>query len=424
MRFVIHAGQVIDGRADQPLKAHSLLVQDDRIIDVAATATLQLPADIPVIEASMMTVMPGMVDCHVHIHSSGGSDRENNYGLNSLTESQGALTLRAYANGKKDLEMGFTSLRSLDSPAYVDVALRDAINANLVEGPRLRVSGQGVSVTGGHMDKGYWNPEVEVRGRTGVGDGPWGCRRAAREQLKRGADVVKINACGGLLDLSEPWHQEMTLEEMAAVCEEAHRAKKRVAAHTSGGPGITEAILAGVDSIEHGQWLSDEQIDLMVRHGVFYVPTLTTNARGVALGQEEILSGDAEWAWLLKTEADKWVSLEKARKAGVKVVIGTDAGFWVHHGENATEIELLVKGGFSPMQAIQAATRVGAECLDMDRLIGTLERGKLADIVLVDGDPLADVRILQEAKCIAAVFKGGRLLAGSQHSSIALAAGL
>jgi imidazolonepropionase-like amidohydrolase len=410
--FVIRAGQLIDGISRVLLRDQSILVENGRIVDVVESAAFLPAPGVQEIDARYQTVMPGMVDCHVHIHSPGGPDLQNNYALDPLTEFQGALALRAFAQARKDLAMGFTTLRSLDSPAYVDVALRNAIRAGWVEGPRLLVSGQGICVTGGHMDKAHWNLQVEVSDRTGVGDGPWGCRKAAREQLKRGVDVLKINACGGLLDLDEPWHQEMTYEEMAAVCGEAHAAKKRVAAHTSGGPGITDAIRAGIDSIEHGQWLSDEQIEMMVERQVFYIPTLTTNARGVALGKDVIQSSEAEWAWLMKTEEDKWDSLARARQAGVQIAVGTDAGFWIYHGENATELEMLVKGGFTPMEAIIAATRVGAACLGLDREIGTLEKGKIADLVVVNGDPLADIRILQNPECIAAVYQAGLKTAG------------
>ena len=258
------------------------------------------------------------------------------------------------------------------------------------------------------MDKAYWAPDVEVNGRTAVGDGPWGCRAAARRQLKRGVDVIKINACGGSLDLDALTHQEMTYEEMAAVCEEARWAKLRVAAHTSGGSGITDAIRAGVNSIEHGQWLTDEQIQMMVEKKVFYIPTLITNTRGVEMGKEETMSDDDGWAWLTKTEQDKWDSLARAKKAGVKIATGTDAGFWIYHGENSKEIEMLVRGGFTPMEALQAATRVGAECLGLEKQIGSLQTGKIADLVIVNGDPLEDVTLLQRAECIAAVYQAGK----------------
>lgn len=249
-------------------------------------------------------------------------------------------------------------------------------------------------------------PEVHIFGLTGVGNGPWECRKAAREQLKRGADVIKINAAGGSPDLTKPGTQEMTYEEMAAICEEAHWAKKRVAAHAHGGQGITDAIRAGLDTAEHGLWLSQEQVDMMAEHGVYYVPTLSTHTRGLELGPEE--SGNS-WDWLVKMGKEvMWRSLELARKAGVKIAVGTDAGFWMYHGENAMELAEMVKGGFTPMEAIVAATRIGAECLDLDKVTGTVEAGKYADLVIVDGDPLADVKVLQDMSKIVQVLKGGK----------------
>lgn len=405
--YVIYAGRLIDGRRLEAQPDMAVVVEHERIVQVAARQELALDPQVEVIDAREKTLMPGMIDCHVHIHSPGGPD--DNYSLSALRELQGTLALRAGFYARQALEMGFTSLRSLSSPAYVDIALREAIDQGYLTGPRLRAAGQGICVTGGHMDKAEWNPEVQVLGRTGVGDGPWELRRAARAQLKRGADVIKINPCGGsLYDLREPWHQEMTYEEMAAVCEEAHWAHVRVAAHVSGGPGLSDALRAGVDSVEHGPWLEDEQIELMAKRGVCYVPTLAVNSRGIAMGKEALKASDAEWDWLLKNDEDKWVSLERAKKAGVKVCVGTDAGFWIYHGENAQELEELVKGGFTPMEAIIAATRVGAECLDLDDQVGTLEAGKLADMVLLDGDPLSDIRILQDKARIVQVYKGGR----------------
>ncbi|MCJ7622714.1 MAG: amidohydrolase family protein [Anaerolineaceae bacterium] len=402
---IIHAGQLIDGIGTIPQRDMVIIIENDRIKQILPKSALQIPVQAEFIDASQMTVMPGMVDCHVHIHVEGGL---SNYELDKITHSQGSLALRASAYVKRDLQAGFTTIRCLDSAYYIDVALRDTIKAGLIEGPRMRAAGQGISVTGGHMDKATWNQNVSVMGRTGVGDGPWACRAAAREQIKRGADTIKINAAGGSHNLEEPWHQEMTLEEMAAVCEEARWAHVRVAAHAHGGPGITDAIHAGLNSVEHAPWLSEEQVDLMAEIGVFYVPTLTTHSQGLAYGKEKLGASEKSWNWILKVCDDRWISLERARRAGVKIALGTDAGFWAYHGRNAMELEEFIRGGFTPMQAIVASTRTGAECLDMDEDIGTLEPGKYADFIIVDGDPLIDIAILQNQKKIHQVFKSGK----------------
>jgi len=261
------------------------------------------------------------------------------------------------------------------------------------------------------MDPGVWAPEVNVFGRTGVGDGPWGCRKAAREQIKNGADVLKINAAVSRYSLKyesvAPFHQEMTYEEMRAICEEAHWGGLRVAAHAHGGHGITDAIQAGVDSFEHAPWLTDEQVDQMAERGCFYVPTLITHTRALDLGPDRPGTSPELWNWFLKVEEDRWASFDRARRAGVRIAVGTDAGFLVYHGENARELCELVRGGFTPMEAIVAATRTGAECLGMEDEIGTIEPGKYADIVVIAGDPLADISILTDKTKITHVFKGG-----------------
>jgi len=405
--FVIHAGKLIDGNGAAPLRDVSVFVDRGRISAIEPSAQVNPGPEIEVISAAGQTLMPGMIDCHTHIHVPGGPEVFNDYVILPLTELPAALALRAAAYVQKDLRAGFTSLRVVDAPYYIDVALRDAIQQGYQQGPRLRVAGQGICVTGGHMDKAAWNSSVTVDGRTGVADGPWGMRKAAREQLKRGVDLIKINAAGGSLNLVAPWHQEMTYDEMAAVIDEAHGAGKRVAAHAHGGPGITDALRAGLDSVEHGVWLSEEQCSCMAEQNCFYVPTLCTHTRGLSMGKEGTGSSDRGWAWLLKVGDDRWVSLERAHRAGVKICVGTDSGFWMWHGENASELEELVKGGLSPMEAIQAATRNGAENLDILSETGTVETGKTADLLLVDGDPLADIRILQDSTRIVQIFKAG-----------------
>ena len=404
--LVIRAGKLIDGVNAEALSDMVVVIDGERIVQVGPSAAVQVPPDAKVLDASDKTVMPGMVDSHVHIHTPGGPT--DNYALAEAQQFEGTLTLSAWNYAMRSLRAGFTTLRSLGSPAYVDVALRKCIDDGTVEGPRLRVAGQGLSRTGGHMDKAYWSPAVTVYGRTGVCDGPWECRKAARTQVKWGVDLIKLNACGGSAhNLAAPWIQAMTYEEMAAICEEAHWVGKRVAAHTSGGPGLTAALRAGIDSVEHGHWLDQEQVELMAEQGTFLVPTLLVNTLSTQESERERLD-PAVLAWLLKARDDKQETLDRARAAGVKVAMGTDAGFLVYHGQNAAEIEEFTQIGFTPMEAIIAATRMGAECLDMENEIGTVEVGKYADLVVVDGDPLADIALLQDENRIVQVFKGGK----------------
>lgn len=406
--YAIHAGTLIDGRGGPPQTDRLIVVEGERITQIAPAATVTLDPAVDTVDARRYTVLPGLIDAHVHVHTPGGPT--DNFAMAEARELQGTLALRASRYVQRALRMGFTTLRSMGSPDYVDVALRKAIDEGTVQGPRLRVAGQGLCRTGGHMDKPHWSPTVTIAGRTGVCDGPWACRQAARTQIKWGADLIKINACGGsVYNLNEPWLQEMTYEEMAAICQEAHWVHKKVAAHTSGGPGITDALRAGIDSVEHGHWLSQEQVDVMAEQGVFYVPTLLVNTLTMQPPEVDKLPQDI-YEWVRRANEGKQRSLDLARRAGVKIAAGTDAGFLVYHGQNAAELEELVALGLTPMDAIVAATKTAAECLDMAQDVGTLEPTKYADLVIVDGDPLADIRVLQDEHKIVQVYKGGALV--------------
>jgi len=402
--LVIRAGQLVDGSGGSPLQDMAVVVEGERITSIGPAAAMEIPPDADVFDASGQTLMPGMIDAHVHIELPGGP--AESYAVEQTSHVPGYLALKAHHHSMLALRRGFTALRSLHSPGYEDVALRDAINDGLVRGPRILAAGRGLTVTGGHMDKAAFGPDTGPYGPTNVCDGPEGFRRGAREQLKLGVDVIKINAASYNLG-EEDSLQEMTYEEMAAACEVAHWAGKKVAAHAHGGPGITDAIRAGLDSVEHGVWLTEEQADLMAENGVFYVPALSAHTRGLELGKDGIGYDDLVWDWLVRVCEARWPSLERARAAGVKIVCGTDAGFWSYHGQNATELAELVQGGLSPMEAIVAATRSAAECLDLDRDAGTVDCGKYADLVIVDGDPLADIRILQDPALVSQVFIGG-----------------
>jgi len=404
---------VIDGTGKSPLKDAVVLIDGEKITRVGPAGAVVIPPDAQVIDALDRTVMPGMIDCHVHVQGKGGPPDGGSWGLAAVTELLETTTLHSYVHAKQDLAAGFTTVRDVSARGYAAVALRDAINNGLVEGPRMRACGQGLCITGGHMDRTPWRPGVTIADRTGVADSPGEFRRVTRYQIKMGADCIKINICSGAhadRRKPEPVWQEMTFEEMKAVCDEAHKAYLRVAAHSSGGQGITDGVLAGVDSLEHANWITNEQAELMAEHGTFLVPTLIVNYKGLEIGKEVMRATDKAWAWRKRTNEAMWRALERARRAGVKIAVGTDAGWLVRHGENARELEMLVKGGMSPMEAILAATSVAADLLDMADLVGSIEPEKYADLLIIDGDPLQNVSILQEPERIKIVMKGGEVV--------------
>ena len=410
--IAIKAGKLIDGTGKTSSENAVVLVDGAKIIQVGAAGSVVIPPDAEVFDASDKTLMPGMIDGHVHVRGQGGVIDRTASRLAGVTELLETTTLKSYVHVNLDLAAGFTTIADMSAPGYLAIALRDAINDGLVEGPRMRACGQGLCITGGHMDGTNYRPEVSIAGRTGVADSPWAFRQATRQQIKMGADCIKINICSGAHanrhTPETPFWQEMTFEEMQAVCDEAHKAYLRVFCHSSGGQGITDGILAGVDSLEHAHWITDEQAGLMAEHGVYYVPTFAVVIRGLEIRQAQGITG--ERGYLEKAIDVKYRSLETVRKAGAKVAVGTDAGFVVNHGENARELEALVEGGMTPMEAIMAATSVGADHLDMADLVGTIEAGKYADLLVIDGDPLADVRILQDVNRIKTVIKGGKIV--------------
>jgi imidazolonepropionase-like amidohydrolase len=403
--IVIKPGRLIDG-CGQPALEGMLVVIDGNQIARVGKVTDGVPEAQTVIEAPQATLMPGMVDAHVHL-AYDGSPKLGAFRLEATSMSYPLLALRAVQHGLATLHAGFTAVRDLNAPGGVILALRDAVNAGYLAGPRVKACGQGLSVTSGHMDKGGWADHISLRDMNFPCNGADSFRYGVREQVKRGADCIKINLCGGSSkDLTQPYKQEMTDEEVIAAIDEAHRLERHVAAHTSGGPSVTMAVRAGLDSVEHGHWIDDETADLMAEKGCTYVPTLLVNERNFDFTPEQMGVPLSGWTWLERARDDKWASLERVHRAGVKIAVGTDAGFMVTHGEmNARELEYLVQGGLSPLEAITAATKHGAELLGIDA--GTIENGKLADLLLVDGRPDEDVRVLQDASKLR-VFKAGK----------------
>jgi imidazolonepropionase-like amidohydrolase len=410
MHIVIEADQMIVGDGSPPIPDATVVIDNDRITYAGPAADAPRGPSAQVFPAPGGTLLPGLIDVHVHITNDGGPGKTAAV-LGDVFEAAADLAMRGYANALTSLRAGYTTLRNLHAPLFADVAVRDAINSGRLEGPRLIVCGQGLCVTGGHMDRGNLADHVAVSGRIGVCDTPDEFRAAVRQMAKRNVDFIKINSdVGSMLDPAAPYVAEMSFAEMEAACAEAHRLGLHVAAHTAGGPPIEDALAAGVNTIEHGHWLTERAIELMLERDASYVPTLIVNSRNFAYSREELGVSERSWRWLRAAYDAKWDSLAQAHKAGVTIAAGSDAGFLVDHGENACELEELVKGGFTPNEAIQAATGSAAKLLGLSDQIGMLAPGKMADVIVVAGDPLVDITVLQRLDCITHVLKDGRLV--------------
>lgn len=331
-----------------------------------------------------------------------------------MQQSIPSFTAACYQHILKDLEAGFTTLRDAGCRYYADVAVRDAIARGDLPGPRLWVCGQGITSTSGHMDreKGL-PPHLRLDELSTVADGPVEARRAVRLNLRYNVDFIKINAT-----ISEHVRRysgycapEMTKETMAALFEEAHWHGRKVTAHCHGGPGVTWAIEAGIDGIEHGNFISDEQLQLMAGKGIAFCPTLSVQGHM----REDMASGIPTGvpyfdAWREKAVARAWDNARRAHEFGVMLICGTDASWpGCRHGGNAFELEMMVEAGLSPMEAIVAATGNSAKGINLPD-VGTVAPGKFADLVFVDGNPLEDIRMLQDTKRIPVVIKGGQVV--------------
>jgi imidazolonepropionase-like amidohydrolase len=397
---VVRAGHLLDVKTGKTLSNQAIVIQGDKISSVGSDA--QIPAGAQVVDLSNATVLPGLIDAHTHLTMT------TNFGYSALAISIPREALDGARNARVTLEAGFTTVRNVGARGFTDVALRDAINAGDVPGPRMLVSGPPLSITGGHCDEDLlpfeWHAQSE-----GAGDGIEAVQHKTREIIKYGADLIKICATGGVLSHGDnPQASQYTLEEMKAIVADAHRLGRKVAAHAHGAQGILWASEAGVDSIEHGSYIDDAAIAEMKKNGTYLVPTLyladwfLENAEKIGTPPELIAKGREVMPAARKNVA-------RAFAAGVKVGFGTDAAVYPH-GLNAHEFAVMVKLGLTPLQAIQAATINDADLLGWSDKVGTLEPGKWADIVAVDGDPLADVTTLERVKF---VMKGGEVVRNS-----------
>ena len=408
MRIAIKANKIIDGISDHIVKDKVIQIEDGVIKNIINFDEHFPSEDEKVFTYDSETILPGMVDVHVHLAYSGITNSRA-FRAESVDMDYGEQSLRGYSYAKDHMKFGFTSLRDMNAPGNVAINIRDSINKQCLLGPNILSCGLGLSVTGGHMDQPGWGSHVKYESMTYPCDGPYQFRKGVRTQHKLGADFIKTNICvSSTYDLKKPYKQEMTDDEIKHVCDEANMLNLKVASHTSGGQGITTAVKYGIHSVEHGHWLDDETIDLMKKNNTFYVPTLLVNERNFDFETDENFKKNKNWEWLELSREAKWISLGKAIKANINIAVGTDAGFMLPHGSmNYREIEYLIQGGMSNMQAIKSATQVGGKLLQMN--VGTIQIGQKADILVVNGNPLDDIKVLSDKNNIK-VFKDGELI--------------
>jgi imidazolonepropionase-like amidohydrolase len=397
----VRCGKLLDVRSGKMLMDQ--IVQFDStgtITSLGPASSAKLPSGVTPLDLSNATCLPGLIDVHTHLTF----DPSNN-GYAGLGISVPRETVTGVKNARLTLHAGFTTVRNVGASGYTDVALRDGIDAGEIEGPRMRVSGPPLSITGGHCDNNLLPSEYHYKAE-GVADGPWAARAKVRETAKYGADVIKVCASGGVLSKGDqPGTPQFTFEELQAIAEEAHKLGRKVAAHAHGTQSIKDSIRAGIDSIEHSSLIDDEGIALAKEHGTYLVFDIYND--------DYILQEGAKAGMLPESiEKEKKIgrlqreNFRHAFQSGTKMAFGTDAGVYPH-GDNARQFGKMVEWGMKPLDAIQAATINAADLIGWPDKIGALEPGHYADLIAVSGDPTSDVRLLESVKF---VMKGGTVV--------------
>ncbi len=412
---VIHAGTILTDPGRALIRSGSIVVRGKTISEVR-DGYIDVP-DAEVIDLRDATVMPGLMDSHVHL--AGNNDRLRSI-MTQMTRDGEDEVLLAYKNARITLSAGFTSVRDAGGAPRAVFTLRDEINAGSIPGPTILAAGRMVSVSGGHGDprNSISRDFHDTLPHPGVCDGPEDCRRAVREQISSGADLIKIASTGGVLsNVAGGLNQQMMDDELAAVVATAKTFGRKVASHSHGVNGVNAALRAGVDSIEHGTFTDDESFALYKKSGIYWVPTLVAGLGALRDGERGVLT-PAQYAKAKQAADNAQKSLQRAvRDGNVKIAFGTDAPVYPH-GLNADEFELMVKNGMKPIDAIRTATVNTADLFGISENAGTIAPGKWADIIAVKGDPLADITLMKK---IDFVMKWGQIfkLNGKRHLTTA-----
>jgi imidazolonepropionase-like amidohydrolase len=398
------AERLFDATSDNLLEKSLIVVKGNRIQQVGPASATAIPAGAEVIDLSAFTVLPGLIDCHTHL----GMRADRYDEIYDFKDSPFNHAFAAVVNARKTLEAGFTTVRDVGSDPFLAVDLRNSIDEGLVAGPRIVASGPGISITGGHGDLNNYSPQTRVmmfpeERDYAIADGVEQIRHVVRAQVKYGVDVIKILATGGVLSRGDsPGAAQYTLEELKVAAQTAHMAGRKIAAHAHGTEGIKNSILAGIDSVEHASLIDDEGIRLAREHGTYLVMDIynddyiLSEAPKFGLTEEKVKK-EKEVGRLQRE------NFQRAIKGGAKMAFGTDAGVYPH-GDNARQFAYMVKYGMTPAQALRAATSSAADLLGRSQDLGTIQPGKFADIIAVQGDPLGDVRALEH---VTFVMKGG-----------------